>query len=1211
MRLLLTLFLLSNGLFALAQSSDLVYTVYLVGDAGKVTEGQKNTFSVLKSQIKDPSTEAVIFLGDNIYTKGMPLPSNRERSAAESAIDAQIELAKNFNGNAYFIPGNHDWAQGRPFGWEQLKRQEKYIEDRLDSANIFLPTGGCPGPVEISLGDQVTLILVDTQWFLFGWDKPGPEQGDCAYPTAAASFQALEEILARNANKRVIVAAHHPMVTYGEHGGVFKARTYLLPPVIGAIYPLYRKLIGSVQDLSNPKYKAMSNVMISILEKYPNVMQVAGHEHNLQYSFKDSVHYIVSGAGSKNTYVKQKGFSQYAESVNGFAKLMFYADGRTKLEFWRDDNSKAFEKILMIKPYKKKLTRDEFATKYNFKDSTAINHASDQYKAKKSKEKLFGANYRDVWEQDINVKVFDIGTEHGGLKIVQRGGGQQTKSLRLEAKDGKQYVLRSVEKYAEGVIPEVLRKTFAEDLVQDQISASHPYGALVVPFLAEAAGIYHTNPQVVMIPDDPRFGQYQTTFANTLALYEERPDGDWSNADFFGNSNDIESTSKVIENLAEDNDHVIDEKFVLKSRLFDMLIGDWDRHDDQWRWSEIDIGKGNRYRPIPRDRDQAFFVNEGFFPSIWKRKWALPKFEGFDDKVDWPSGLMFNARYFDRSFLTQLSKEDWINIAEELKAAMTDEKIEAAIHKWPDAIFNLHGEEIIRKLKSRRAHLVEDAVSHYLFLAKAVDVLGSDKHEHFKVERMANGDVHVVVRKMKKDGDKKKVIYDRHFKKEETKEIRLWGLGGNDEFEIEGKGKGGIIVRVIGGEGEDKLDDDSKVSGLGKSNIFYDTKQGNKLKLNSESRNRLSDDENINVFNRRAFKYNVLAPLVTANYNQDDGIFLGGGFLYTSHGFRKEPFKARHRFLASYAINTASYDFNYQGTFTDVIGKWDLETDLTLNVPNFTNNFFGLGNESIFNKTIDETTNVDRSINYYRLRFQEIAYEVGMFKSLGAFAKVGITHDFVSWELDTNSEDRYVTDVFLPTTGLVNEKNTSYMGGGLRLDVDTRKNLINPVSGILWKNKISTLFGINKTDDEYHQFNTEFSVYQSFKIPARLTFAARVGWGINIGDYPFFKGQTLGGREQIRGYRKTRFYGDESLYSNFEMRLKLFNIRGYILPASLGILAFHDVGRVWLEGEDSDKWHRGVGGGIWLAPFNMAVVSAEIGASEEETLFYIRLGFLF
>ena len=160
--------------------------------------------------------------------------------------------------------------------------------------------------------------------------------------------------------------------------------------------------------------------------------------------------------------------------------------------------------------------------------------------------------------------------------------------------------------------------------------------------------------------------------------------------------------------------------------------------------------------------------------------------------------------------------------------------------------------------------------------------------------------------------------------------------------------KKGIKVRVIGGEGKDELDDDSKVKGFGKKNVFYDTKEGNKIKFNSESKSRLSDDPGVNRYNRKEFKYNVLMPLVTANFNPDDGIFLGGGFQYTNHGFRKEPFKSRHKVLGSYAINTSSYNFSYLGEYTDVIGKWDLETDITLNVPNFVNNFFGLGNESVF-----------------------------------------------------------------------------------------------------------------------------------------------------------------------------------------------------------------------------------------------------------------------
>src|SRR5690606_31459235 len=158
------------------------------------------------------------------------------------------------------------------------------------------------------------------------------------------------------------------------------------------------------------------------------------------------------------------------------------------------------------------------------------------------------------------------------------------------------------------------------------------------------------------------------------------------------------------------------------------------------------------YTPIPRDRDQAFFVNEGFFPRLWSRKWALPKFEGFDDQIRWPPGLAFNARYFDRSFLTGLEQDDWIAAAREIQAGLTDSAIVYAIHQWPEDIYALHGEEIIRKVKSRRDNLVEYAVDLYKFLAREVDVVGSDKHEEFHIVREDNGDVQVDVYKVKKEG---------------------------------------------------------------------------------------------------------------------------------------------------------------------------------------------------------------------------------------------------------------------------------------------------------------------------------------------------------------------------------------------------------------------------------------------------------------------------
>src|SRR5690606_10751327 len=513
-----------------------------------------------------------------------------------------------------------------------------------DESISFLPRGGCPGPVEISLTDKAVLVIVDSQWPLHPWDKPG-EESSCDFKTSAELLTALSDIYARNEGKRIILAAHHPVVTYGEHGGVFNLQDHIFPftalnpdlyiplPLVGSIYPLYRKWFGNVQDVAHPLYRVYSKSLIDIMSEYPGSIHVAGHEHSLQYAEGYNSHFVVSGSGSKVTTVKQKGLARYAESVNGLVQLDIFDDGSTSITYWRVDESHSHGMVTYRDTVSAPLApraRERGVQPIDL--DTSVASASKKYAADAWRKKTHGEKYRKEWRQDLKVPVFDIGSEHGGLEILQKGGGMQTISLRLRAKDGREYTLRSIEKYPEAAVPEQLRKTFAQDLVEDQISAAHPYGALVIAPMAEAVGVYHTNPKLVYIPDDPRLGPYQKTFGNMLALFEERPDEDWSNQASFANSENIIGTARVLEKLQEDNDNAVDQQQVVKSRLFDMVIGDWDRHDDQWRWATIEKGKDDLYKPIPRDRDQAFFVNEGMLPKLWSRKWSLPKFEGFNDE---------------------------------------------------------------------------------------------------------------------------------------------------------------------------------------------------------------------------------------------------------------------------------------------------------------------------------------------------------------------------------------------------------------------------------------------------------------------------------------------------------------------------------------------------------------------------------------------------
>ena len=140
---------------------------------------------------------------------------------------------------------------------------------------------------------------------------------------------------------------------------------------------------------------------------------------------------------------------------------------------------------------------------------------------------------------------------------------------------------------------------------QDLASHLHPYGALPVPRIAGAVGVYHTNPRLVFVPDDPRLGLYRELVGGTLMLFEERPDGDhWTDEPSFGAPDDIVGWAEMYRAVTRDNDHRVDARMLARNRLFDFWMGDWDRHKDQWRWAAHadPDGDGTLYHHPPRPR---------------------------------------------------------------------------------------------------------------------------------------------------------------------------------------------------------------------------------------------------------------------------------------------------------------------------------------------------------------------------------------------------------------------------------------------------------------------------------------------------------------------------------------------------------------------------------------------------------------------------------
>ncbi len=321
--------------------------IILIGDAGAPNLFTKDpVLCMLKDLLPGHKDSVVAFLGDNIYPNGLPSEYDPRRILAEKRLKAQLDVIKNFPGSIVFLSGNHDWNKGRSNGLEYVKREEKYVEDYFGGRDVFVPSDGCPGPVEVQVNDQLALIVLNTQWWVQLGERPIGSQCNCNVETEPEVFSRLEELIIKNKGKRIIVLGHMPVYSYGVHGGrlkiryhlfpltLFKKRAYIPLPVLGTLMALFRRFIGLKEDLAHPRYRQFRKQIKAVLQKYPDVIYAAGHEHNLQHIQKHGNHFIVSGSGSKSQTVKTGKYSHFATRKNGFFRLLVNHDLSVDVEAW-------------------------------------------------------------------------------------------------------------------------------------------------------------------------------------------------------------------------------------------------------------------------------------------------------------------------------------------------------------------------------------------------------------------------------------------------------------------------------------------------------------------------------------------------------------------------------------------------------------------------------------------------------------------------------------------------------------------------------------------------------------------------------------------------------------------------------------------------------------------------------------------------------------
>jgi hypothetical protein len=814
----------------------------------------------------------------------------------------------------------------------------------------------------------------------------------------------------------------------------------------------------------------------------------------------------------------------------------------------------------------------------------------------------FGEGYRKAWATPVVLPVIDLKTEKGGLTPLREVGGFQTEGLALKGGDGRGYTFRKLEKHPERVLPAAWRHSELRAIAIDQTAAAHPAATVIVGSLARSVGILFYRSRLAVMPDDPALGEFRETFGGAVGTLDE-----YITPGYEGITQ-IVSTRELWDLWREGGPgNRVDSRAFLKARLFDLVVGNWDRHQGQWRWARMPDHP--RWEPLPEDADQAFTRYEGH--AMGAVRSVVPRFMRYSGK--YPKrieGLTANNYDVTRWLLADVEWPVYEEVARELVAQMTDAVIDDAMRRMPPEWYAIDGAQMTKDLRQRRDGIVTFARRFYLHLSDRVDVRATDRNDLATIRHLEDGRLELTLAPLGDDGAGGPPYYRRTFSPKETREIHLYLLAGDDRVVATGTRTGGIRVRVLTNGGNDTVDD-SQSGGLHVQDahgIAVNKGPGTTLSRH-EWKNPAPDTERPWLEPRNYGHWTVPKTLLYWEPNQE--LMVGGGLTRTAWGFRKYPWANMQDFTLLYS---SGYN-NVRATYT---GQWRLSDTSLLGGVNLrasgieNMNFFGFGNET---PTIDDKKVYKTETNEFRV-FPTLSYRPNLEFELhvGAEAKY----------VQTKGGDSLVEQEQPYGSGRFGEAGVragfEYDSRGRSLGMTALRGMAAPdasaapaprrVSGV---RLLGEGFYAPKLWDVTGAFGGVEGSLSGYVGNQTLALATRVGGRAMWGDYPWFESASISANsDEVRGYFDGRFRGDSSLFGGAELRWWIGKRQKAVLPLRWGLSTFCESGRVFYDGESSRRWHTGYGLGLMVQLIGTPMVlSGSMANGTEGVRLYVSGGYSF
>ncbi len=756
------------------------------------------------------------------------------------------------------------------------------------------------------------------------------------------------------------------------------------------------------------------------------------------------------------------------------------------------------------------------------------------------------------------------------MEAEARGAGHASRPFYLVNPQGRVFGFRALVKDPVLDWPEEQQTETLRHLGIEQQAGTIPGGALVVAEITRAVGVRSLDVRLVALPDDARLGQWQKDYGGKVGVLETRlrPLTDES-----ADPGPIEyvDTDSLFVLLRSDPKSVVDARAFLASRLVDILVGDWDRHAGQWTWMSHVRGSQQWWIPISNDRDWAFTNLDGFVWSLFRK--AQPKFQVFDGGIRHLPSLMLMSRPLDRRLLAPLDRATWDSVTRSVVEHLPDRVLARAVGALPPGMDSSGLTRLESTLRERRDHLSQASAEFYRRLADVVEVWGTESADHVEVAEGQHGAVVLrLARGGRSDG------WSRTFDPEETHEVRVYLLGGNDR--VTGDWHGGpITVRIIH-EGHGNLTVDSTVNGV----------EVNDSKSASALPGKQFDPQK--MFRDWGTKFG-LSPWV--GQKAGAGIILGGGPVFTKYGFHREPYAYTVTARAAYGTTGSTVNFQTKGDFRFARPGAGVRFDAKALQADAVH-YFGFGNE---------TTRSEISDFYLLLQH---TYQVTT-TLYGEFGKHAVASVGPVFSRTVSSEARPSLALDQQPYGFGSFTELGAMGDIL---IDLRDDPVYPVRGVKAEVNGRVFPAIGDVGAAFGVVRGELAGYLGTRsLPGTPVVAVRVGGARGFGEVPFFESPSLGGKPSLRGFSRERFTGDGALYGGAELRFNLGRFK-MVVPGEIGVYGLGDIGRVYVAGESSTLWHKSYGAGLWVTLFDRSLTGTFTwGHSLEGQKIFLAAGFHF